>query len=163
MSDRLRGIVDGSGLALGTCVGADVREKLDRLVAMILADALGTPTDFLDHPTTYVKVSHSGVTGPVDLLYVTIDPMAHRVRLYVRDLVDETLEPLFEPRFRLARKVRAFVEAVAARRSIVAGERAGPHRARRLPPAACCAECPGSCFVMEPEGVEVAAIAPPSC
>lgn len=149
---EVRSLIDAEGRALGAVVGPEMCDKLYRLVGMVLADALGSPTDFESRPTTYVKVSYRLGPTAVEFLYVTLDLAFHRVRLQLANERPEFLEPLSEPRFRLARKVEAFVARAAARRAAVEerGGEGSAFRPRRLESRECCSRCPGSCYVMEP-------------
>ncbi|MBI4871221.1 MAG: hypothetical protein HY814_06600, partial [Candidatus Riflebacteria bacterium] len=116
MSDDVQALVDRSGCPLGTRVNPAVTQKLHRLAAMLLADALGDPLDFLERPASYVRVFYWSGGQQVWLFWLAIDVVFHRVHLQVAGHRTQVLEPLTEPRHRLARKVDLFLQEVGAER-----------------------------------------------
>lgn len=143
-----RAVVDSRGRPMGTVIGAEVAARLHALVDMILEDILGAPVEFAASPTPYVKVSYLEGATWTDLLHVTLDVAFQRVRLQLARSPPVVLDPLGEPRFRLARKVETFIAAAVSRRREIEGE-SPEYRPRRRKPSERCSRCPGSCYVME--------------
>lgn len=117
MADNVRSLVGCDGRVLGSVIHPEVMAELRRLVGMILTDALGESTDFEENPARAVLVTYGWCPNLIWLFSIVIDPALHALKLHFPGEEPVLIEPLTEPRFRLARKVSGFLGAVKQRRA----------------------------------------------